>query len=171
MEKFILSMLVRNESGVLTRISGLFGRRGFNIDSLSVGETVNSEISRITIITSGDEYVQNQILKQLEKLHDILYIEIMNKSNTVIRELLLIKVKVPQGKRSEILEAISIFRAKVVDMTPKALTVEITGEESKCEAFLEYLKPFGIAEMTRTGLTAIERGENTIESKLSKESE
>ena len=167
-DKFILTMLVRNEAGVLTRVSGLFARRAFNIDSLSVGETTDPSISRMTIIATGDDYVRQQITKQLEKLHDVLIIEIMDIHNTVVRELLLIKVNIPQGKRSEILEAISIFRAKVVDLTPKSLTVEITGEESKCEAFLEYLKPFGIAEITRTGLTAIERGNETLKNKYKK---
>src|SRR5690554_6268442 len=109
MEKFILSLLVRNEAGVLTRVSGLFARRGFNIDSLSVGETMDSTKSRITITATGDDYVQDQIYKQLEKLHDVLVIEKMDIPNTVIREHLLIKVNVAQGARSEILEAITIF--------------------------------------------------------------
>lgn len=164
-KKFVLSMLVRNESGVLTRISGLFARRGFNIASLSVGETVNSDVSRITIITSGDDQLKDQIVKQLEKLHDIIIVEILDEKKSVLRELLLIKVKVEQGNRSEILEAISIFRAKVVDLTPQSLTVEITGEDAKCDAFLECLKPFGIAEITRTGTTAIARGSDTLKEK------
>lgn len=164
-EKIILSLLVRNEAGVLTRVSGLFARRGFNIDSLSVGETLDPATSRITISATGDDYIQDQIIKQLEKLHDVLIIENMDLHNTVVRELLLIKVNVAQGERSEILEAISIFRAKVIDLTPISLTVEITGEHSKCEAFLEYLKPFGIAELCRTGMTAIGRGSQTINNK------
>lgn len=161
-EKFILSLLVRNESGVLTRVSGMFARRGFNIDSLSVGETLDPLTSRITITATGDDYIQDQIFKQLEKLHDVLIIENMDIHNTVVRELLLIKVNVAQGERSEVLEAISIFRAKVVDLSFTSLTVEITGEKTKCDAFVEYLKPFGIAELCRTGLTAIGRGTDTI---------
>lgn len=160
--KIILSLLVKNESGVLTRISGLFGRRGYNIDSLSVGETDNPQISRITVLATGDEYVKDQILKQLEKLHDVIIVEAMDNEHIVTRELLLIKVNVAQGARSELLEAVSIFRAKVVDLTPTSLTVEITGERSKCEAFVEYLRPFGIAELCRTGITAISRGSGTL---------
>lgn len=161
-EKFIMSMLVKNEAGVLTRVSGLFGRRGFNIDTLSVGETLDNTVSRITISATGDEYVKEQIQLQLEKLHDVIIVESMNLEQTVTRELLMIKVNVAQGERSEILEAISIFRAKVVDLTPTSLTVEITGERAKCNAFLEYLRPFGIAELCRTGITAISRGSETL---------
>ncbi|HHU43707.1 MAG: acetolactate synthase small subunit [Bacillota bacterium] len=165
-ERFVLSLLVRNESGVLTRISGLFARRGFNIDSLSVGETLDKGISRMTITAVGDDYIQTQITRQLEKLHDVLIVEIMDSKNTVEREIMLIKVNVAQGSRTEILEAISIFRAKVVDFSPTSLTVEITGETSKCEAFVEYLKPYGIAELCRTGITAISRGCETLKNKI-----
>ena len=151
MEKFILSLLVRNEAGVLTRVSGLFARRAFNIDSLSVGETMDSSTSRITITATGDEHMQDQIFKQLEKLHDVLVIEKMDLANTVVREHLLIKVNVAQGSRSEILEAIAIFRAKVIDLTPTSLTVEITGDNSKCNAFIEYLKPFWHSRTVQDG--------------------
>ena len=157
-EKYLFSLLVRNESGVLTRISGLFARRGYNIDSLSVGVTEDAAVSRMTITATCDEYMKEQILKQLSKLHDVIIVEAMDLEATVMRELLLIKVNVAQGGRSEILEAISIFRAKVVDLTPESLTVEITGERNKCDAFVEYLRPFGIAELCRTGITAIKRG-------------
>lgn len=156
--KIVLSMLVRNESGVLTRISGLFARRGYNIDSLSVGETEDPQVSRMTVMASGDAYVRDQILKQLEKLHDVVIVEAMDSAKLVTRELILIKVNVAQGDRSELLEAVTIFRAKVVDLTPTSLTVEITGDKSKCEAFVEYLRPYGIAELCRTGITAIGRG-------------
>lgn len=162
-DKIILSMLVRNESGVLTRISGLFARRSYNIDSLSVGETENPKISRITVTATGDEYVEEQILKQLEKLHDVIIVKSGKAESLVIRELLLIKVNVAQGERSELLEAVSIFRAKVVDLTPTSLTMEITGDSGKCEAFVEYLRPFGIAELCRTGFTAIARGSEVLE--------
>lgn len=161
-ERFILSILVNNEAGVLTRVTGLFARRGFNIDSLSVGEIMDNNISRITIEASGDEYIKDQIVKQLNKLHDVLIVEIMDLSNTVVRELLLIKVNTCQGSRSEIMEAVSIFRAKVVDLTPDSLSVEITGECTKCDAFLEYLKPFGVSEICRTGITAIGRGSKIL---------
>ncbi|MGI6137028.1 MAG: acetolactate synthase small subunit [Clostridiales bacterium] len=162
-ERFLMSLLVRNEAGVLTRVSSLFGRRGFNIDSLSVGETLDSKISRITVIATGDEYVKEQIKLQLEKLYDVLTVEILNMKNAVMRELMLIKVRVPQGKRAEILEATSIFRAKVVDITRESLTLEVTGDSSKCNAFLEYMIPFGVVELCRTGLTAVARGGESLE--------
>jgi len=160
--KFLLSILVHNESGVLTRVSGLFARRGYNIESLSVGETEKPDISRITVVAVGGDYERDQIIKQLQKLHDVLILEEMDETAVVSRELMLIKVNISQGKRSEVLEAVSVFRAKVVDLTPLSLTVEITGEQSKCDAFLEYLKPFGVAELTRTGVTAIGRGQDIL---------
>jgi acetolactate synthase-1/3 small subunit len=156
--KFILSLLVSNESGVLTRISGLFARRGFNIDSLSVGETQSPDVSRITILATGGDYIREQIVRQLEKLHDVQVIELMDLHNTVVRELLLLKVRVEQGRRSQVLEAVSVFRAKVIDLHPDFVTVEITGEEAKLEAFLTALVPYEITELCRTGVTAIGRG-------------
>ncbi|MDY0177404.1 MAG: acetolactate synthase small subunit, partial [Lentisphaeria bacterium] len=157
-DEFILSILVNNESGVLTRVSGLFARRGFNIDSLSVGVTQDPKLSRITISASGDDYIKNQILRQLEKLHDVKIVEIMPGNGTVMRELVLIKLNVSQEARVGLMEAVSVFRAKVVDFTNDSLTLEITGERNKCEAFIEYLRPYGVAELCRTGLTAISRG-------------
>ncbi|MEI6579965.1 MAG: acetolactate synthase small subunit [Eubacteriales bacterium] len=160
MEKdhFLLSMLVNNEAGVLTRVSGLFARRGFNIDSLSVGETENPGISRITIMANGDDYFKDQVVLQLEKLHDVKIVELMDMSRTVMRELLLVKFKAEQGSHSKILEAVSIFRAKVVDLSATSISVEITGEKTKLDAFIEYLTPYGISELCRTGVTAIGRG-------------
>ncbi|NLL56319.1 MAG: acetolactate synthase small subunit [Clostridiales bacterium] len=161
-ERIVLSMLVNNEAGVLTRVSGLFARRGFNIDTLSVGVTLDPKVSRITITALGDEYIKEQIRLQLEKLHDVIIIEEMDLESTVMRELLLIKVKVEQGNRREILDATSIFRAKVVDLTPTHLTMEVTGDSSKCNAFLEYMMPFGVEELCRTGITAISRGSKVL---------
>lgn len=162
-ERFLLSMLVNNEAGVLTRISGLFARRGFNIDSLSVGETENPEISRMTIMANGDDYFKEQVVLQLQKLHDVRIVKLMDLSATVMRELLLVKVNaVDQISRSQVLEAVSIFRAKVIDLSPFSLTVEITGEKAKLDAFIEYLKPYGISELCRTGVTAIGRGNNIL---------
>lgn len=161
-EKLIISMLVKNEAGVLTRISGLFARRGFNIDTLSVGETENESISRITVTATGDDYIKDQIYKQLEKLHDVIIVEIMDIKNIIMRELVLIKLNVAQGKRSVIMEAVNIFRAKVVDLSTESLSVEITGDKSKCDAFIEYLKPYGISELCRTGITAMGRGGKTL---------
>ena len=156
--KLILSMLVSNESGVLTRISGLFARRGFNIDSLSVGETQNPRVSRVTIQAAGDEYVQDQIVHQLEKLHDVIVVELMELSNTVTRELLLVKVTAEPATRGQVLDAVTVFRAKVIDLTPATMTMELTGEGTKLDAFIAYLTPLGIIEVCRTGVTAIGRG-------------
>lgn len=156
-DQFVVSVLVANHFGVLTRISGLFSKRGFNIDSLTVGETENPEISRMTIVSTGDEYTKEQIVKQLEKLVDVKTVQLMDTDHTVVRELLMVKVGVEQGKRAEILEAVQIFRAKVVDLSPETLTVEITGDRPKLDAFVEYLRPFGIVETCRTGVTAMGR--------------
>ena len=155
--QFIVSVLVANHFGVLTRISGLFSKRGFNIDSLTVGETENPEISRMTIMSSGDEYTKEQIVKQLEKLVDVKTVQLMDAANTVVRELLMIKLGVEQGKRAEIIEAVQIFRAKVVDLSQQTISVEITGDRPKLDAFVEYLRPFGILEISRTGVTAMGR--------------
>jgi acetolactate synthase-1/3 small subunit len=160
--QFILGILVSNQFGVLTRVSALFARRGFNIDSLSVGETENPEFSRITITTHGDEYLENQVIKQLKKLHDVKKIELMANDDTVIRELLLLKVNVTGETRRNIMDAIEIFRSKVVDLSPKSICIEITGDASKLDAFIDYMKPFGILEICRTGIVAVKRGEDTI---------
>jgi len=162
-DEFILSILVNNEAGVLTRVSGLFARRAFNIDSLSVGVTDDPHISRITIVARGDDYVKNQIIRQLEKLHDVKIVEMMPSICTVMRELVLIKLNISQKSRVGLMEAVSVFRAKVVDLNNDSVTLEITGERSKCDAFVEYLRPLGIAELCRTGLTAISRGRKTLQ--------
>lgn len=161
-DEFILAMLVNNEAGVLTRVSGLFARRAFNIDSLSVGVTDDPRISRITITARGDDYVKTQLVRQLEKLHDVKIVELMPTSSTVTRELVLIKLNIAQKSRAGLMEAVAVFRAKVVDLNNDSVTLEITGERSKCNAFVEYLRPFGIAELCRTGLTAMSRGRKTL---------
>ena len=158
-EGFTLAMLVNNHAGVLTRVSSLFGRRGFNIESLTVGETQNSEVSRMTIRTSGDDRLREQIVRQLEKLHDVLVIEVMDPARTVTRELMLIKLQVGPDKLGLVQEAAKVFRAKIVDLTPTSVTAEITGEKSKLDAFIACLEPYGVKELCRTGLTAIGRGE------------
>lgn len=160
--QFVLGILVSNQFGVLTRVSALFARRGFNIDSLTVGETENPELSRITITTHGDEYLESQILKQIKKLNDVKQIELMTNDETITRELLLLKVRVTNETRQDIMDANGIFRSKVVDLSPKSICIEITGETSKLDAFIEYMKPFGILEICRTGIVAVKRGENTI---------
>ena len=163
--RLILSLLVSNESGVLTRISGLFARRGFNIDSLSVGETENPRESRITIQAAGDEYVRSQIVHQLEKLHDVKTVELMDASQTVLRELLLVKVHANPETRGQVLDAVTVFRAKVIDLTPATMTMELTGEGTKLDAFITYLEPLGIIEVCRTGVTAIGRGGYVLKAK------
>ncbi|NLL45987.1 MAG: acetolactate synthase small subunit [Clostridiales bacterium] len=164
--KFILSILVNNEAGVLTRVASLFSRRGFNIDSLSVGETESSKVSRITISAKGDDYVKEQIVKQLMKLHDVITVELMDLENTVMRELLLVKVASERGELNEIMQAMSIFRAKVIDLSPGSVTLELTGQGSKIDAFIEFLIPYGITELCRTGITAIGRGDYILKNNL-----
>ncbi len=164
-ERLTLALLVRNESGVLTRISGLFARRGFNIDSLSVGETQDPRVSRITVQAAGDDYVRDQLVHQLEKLHDVQVVEQMAPERTVLRELLLVKVRAAPDTRAQALDAVTVFRAKVVDLTPTAMTMELTGEKGKLDAFIDFLEPMGIIEVCRTGVTAIGRGESVLTQK------
>ena len=158
----VIGVIVSNISGVLSRVSGMFTRRGFNIDSLTVGETENSGYSRITIAFNGDEDIRDRILSQLQKLHDVKEVEVLDRKDTVIRELLLIKVRNNAETRQDIMTAVEIFRSKIVDYSPSSLTCELTGETSKVDAFIELVKPYGIMEMCRTGLVAIERGENCL---------
>ncbi len=162
MDQYVIGVIVANVSGVLSRVSGMFTRRGFNIDSLTVGETESSGFSRITIAFHGDEDIKERILQQLQKLHDVREVEVLDSKDTVIRELLLIKVRNKAEIRQDIMTAVEIFRSKIVDYSPAALTCELTGETSKIDAFIELLKPYGIMEMCRTGIVAIERGENCL---------
>ncbi|MBR6792714.1 MAG: acetolactate synthase small subunit [Ruminococcus sp.] len=164
-KKFIIAVLVSNVSGVLSRVSGMFTRRSFNIDSLTVGETESNKFSRITIAFHGDEYIKEQIVKQLQKLQEVKEVEVLDRHETVIRELLLIKVRNSPESRQDIMTAVEIFRSKIVDYSPTALCCELTGESAKIDAFVELLKPYGIIEMCRTGIVAIERGENCLKSK------
>ena len=155
-ERFVISVLVANHSGVLSRVSGMFTRRGFNIDTLTVGETESPEFSRITI--SCDPGICNQIVKQLEKMYDVKTVKVMKQDQTVVRELLLIKINNVADKRQDIMSVVDVFRAKITDYSPEALVIEIRGESSKINAFIELLEPYGIMEMCRTGLVALERG-------------
>ena len=161
-DKFLLSALVANEAGVLTRVSGLFGRRGYNIESLSVGETENPEVSRITIACRGDEYIQDQMVKQLRKLPDVKAVMLMPPESTVARELMLVKVNAELATRAQIHQTVDVFRAKVVDMMPDSMTIEITGEKNKLDAFVSNLIPFGILELCPTGVTAIGRSSTIL---------
>jgi acetolactate synthase-1/3 small subunit len=166
MIRHVLSVLVSNESGVLSRVAGLFSRRGFNIDSLSVGETEVPSISRMTIVAQGNEQVLDQIEKQLNKLHDVLHIKIMPNDDSVYRELLLIKVASSKETRASIIEIADVFRAKIVDVASESLMIEITGDQSKINAFINLLDIYGIKEFTRTGLSALERGNEVIKDYL-----
>ena len=163
--KHTIAVIVENKSGVLTRIAGLFSRRSFNIDSLSVGETQDSRVSRITIQAAGDAYVREQVVHQLEKLHDVKVVELMDPAQTVLRELLLVKVKAEPETRGQVLDAVTVFRAKVIDLTPATMTMELTGEQTKLDAFIAFLAPLGIIELCRTGVTAIGRGDYVLTKK------
>ncbi len=160
--QFVIGVIVSNVSGVLSRVSGMFTRRGFNIDCLTVGETESSEFSRITVVFHGDDDIKHRIIKQLEKLHDVKEVEVLEPRETVIRELLLIKVRNTPSTRQDIMTAVEIFRSKIVDYSTTALVCELTGETSKIDAFVELMKPYGIMEMCRTGMVAIERGDTCL---------
>ncbi|MFQ5867704.1 MAG: acetolactate synthase small subunit [bacterium] len=153
-----VSVLVENKPGVLARISSLFSGRGFNIDSLAVGETEQPDISRMTIVVKGDERILEQVMKQLNKLIDVIKVTDFVEQPHLERDLVLIKVNAGKGKRSEVLEIVDIFRAKIVDVAPNSVIVEITGDEEKILALVNMLKRFGIKEMVRTGIVAMGRG-------------
>jgi len=162
MEKHTVSVLVENQAGVLSKVVGLFSRRGFNIDSLSVGTTADENISRITIEVIGDEQIVEQVGKQLSKLIDVIKIKTLKENETVKRGLMLCKVKTTPKTRTEIIEIANVFRAKIVDIAPTTLTIEMTGTKSKLDAFIEMIKGYGIEEISRTGMTALERGANIL---------
>lgn len=162
MAKHLLSVLVENHAGVLSRVAGLFSRRGFNIDSLAVGVTENPEISRMTIVVDGDDYTVEQVTKQLNKLIDVIKIKQLDKGDTVSRELALIKVTATAANRAEIIQIVEIFRANIVDVSKNTLTIEISGGTQKVAALEDMLKQFGIKEIVRTGTIAIERGNKYI---------
>lgn len=171
MAKHILSVLVENHAGVLSRVAGLFSRRGFNIDSLAVGITENPEVSRMTIVVDGDEHTVEQVSKQLNKLIDVIKIKRLDKHESISRELALIKVSANAATRSEIVQLVEIFRAKIVDVSKSTLTIEASGSEDKVAALEDLLKPFGIKEVVRTGVIAIERGNRIIKITNNEESD
>jgi acetolactate synthase-1/3 small subunit len=152
-----ISVLVENKFGVLTRIAGLFSGRGYNIDTLNVGPTSDPTASRMTIVTRGDDATLEQIVKQLKKLADVMTVQDFREGEYVDRELVLVKVAVSPKTRSEVMQITDIFRGKIVDVQPKSLTIEVTGEESKVEKFLELMKSFGVLGLTRTGKVALPR--------------
>ena len=162
MKKYTIGMLVSNQFGVLTRISGMFARRGFNIDSLVVGVTEDPTRSRMTITMTGEDADRDQIIRQLEKLHDVYVVREMEPSTIVSRELIMIKVAANAQTRQEIIDAVNVFRNKIIDYTPQSLCIELTGEASKIEAFVELMKNYGIIEMCRTGLVALDRGTKSL---------
>ena len=157
-----LSVLVENKPGVLARVSGLFSRRGFNIESLAVGPTENPEVSRMTIVVAVEELPLEQVTKQLNKLFNVIKIVELEQSTAVQRELLLVKVRADNTVRSQVLETVQLFRAKVVDVSPEALTVEATGTSDKIGALLRMLEPYGIRELVQSGMVAVGRGARSI---------
>lgn len=154
----VFSLLVDNNPGVLSRISGLFSRRGYSIDSITAGVTADPRFTRITIVSSGDELILSQIEKQVRKLEDIIEIKVLEPSDSVYRELIMVKVKANKSERSEIISVADIFRAKIVDVEKDSLMVEITGTQSKLDAFLNLLGGYDILELARTGITGLNRG-------------
>lgn len=159
--QFVIAVYVDNQFGVLTRVTSMFTRRGFNIDALTVGETESPAYSRITISLSGDGYAREQLINQLRKLYNVKKVEVLEE-DCIKRELMLIKVKNNSANRSDVLAAVDVYRAKVIDYTTEGMCIEITGDPTKIDAFVELMKPYGILEMCRTGIVALERGSNTL---------
>ena len=159
--KFIIAVYVDNKAGVLTRVTGMFTRRGFNIDTLTVGETERKEYSRITICLRGDANAKEQLVNQLKKLVVVKKVEVLE-DEPIKRELMLIKVKNDSASRSEIMTAVDVFRASVIDYSPEGMCIEVTGNPSKIDAFVKLMQPFGILEMCRTGIVALDRGTQTL---------
>jgi len=162
--KHTVAVLVENKPGVLTRVAGLFSRRGFNIESLAVGVTENPDTSRMTIVVSGDDNVLEQVMKQLNKLIDVIRVSDIPPEDSVSRELALIKVGVDSTTRAEVMQIVDIFRAKIVDVGSKSLIVEVTGDESKINAIEQLLRQFGVKEIVRTGKVAMNRGAKVVQS-------
>lgn len=160
--QYTIGALVSNKSGVLTRISGLFARRGYNIESLCVCATEDPDLSRMTIILNGDEYLLYQMIKQMDKLEDVKKIGCANELDCVYRDLMLVKVNAAPETRNEIVQITEIYKAKVVDLSPDSMILEITGAPDKLDAFLKVIEPYGILEMQRTGVTVLARGVHTL---------
>lgn len=160
--KHTLSLLVDNEPGVLSRVAGLFSGRGFNIESLCVAETLDPKVSCITLVTSGDEKIMEQIIKQLRKLINVIKVMDLSEMESVYREMALVKVKADPSSRAEILRIVDIFRGKVVDVSPNDYTIEVTGDEKKLWAIIDLLKSFNIKEIVRTGSVAMARSKKTL---------
>jgi acetolactate synthase I/III small subunit len=170
MSRHTLSVLVENKPGVLARIAGLFSRRGFNIDSLAVGPTEHPDISRMTILVNVEELPLEQVTKQLNKLVEVIKIVELEQSTSVQRELLLVKVAADKSTRSHVLETVQLFRAKVVDVAPDAVTIEATGSTDKLEALLRVLEPYGVRELVQSGMVAVGRGSRSMTDRSSRPS-
>ncbi len=157
-----LSVLVENKPGVLARVAALFSRRGFNIESLAVGQTEDPGVSRMTIVVSVEGLVLEQVTKQLNKLVNVLKIVELEPETSVARELMMVKVRADLETRSHVLEMVNLFRAKVIDVAPETVTIEVTGDQGKLDAFLKVLEPFGIKEIVQSGMVAVGRGGKSI---------
>ena len=162
MNKKVLSVLVDNTSGVLNRVAGLFSRRGYNIDSLTVGETENPKYSRMTIVVTGDDDILEQIVKQITKLEDVRRVDVLEPSDSVTRELILVKTKAEPAQRQQVISIKEIFRANIVDVAKDSLMIEITGSQSKLKAFLSLVEDYEILELVRTGITGLSRGSKDV---------
>jgi acetolactate synthase I/III small subunit len=160
--KHTIAVIVENKSGVLTRIAGLFSRRSFNIDSLSVGATDNPEYSRMTITVHGDRDVLEQVIKQLSKLINVIRVSELDAGESVERELAIIKVSADKESRSEIMQIVNIFRAKIIDVSQRSMIIEVTGDEEKVDAMVQLLRQFGIKEIARTGKVSMVRGARVV---------
>jgi len=162
MKKQVFSLLVNNNTGLLSRVAGLFSRRGYNIDSITSGTTMNKSLTRITVVATGDVQILLQIEKQLAKLEDVVDIKILKDGESVCRELIMLKVKADAAQRAEIVAVADIFRAKIVDVETESLMLEMTGNLSKVEAFLNLMSAYEILELARTGITGISRGADGV---------
>ena len=162
MKKRVLSLLVDNTSGVLSRVAGLFSRRGYNIDSLTVGETADPRYSRMTVVVNGDEMILDQITKQLAKLVDVVDIKRLEDGESVTRELVLVKIRVDKENRQDVVSITNIFRANIIDVSVDSLIIELTGTQSKIEAFINLLEEYEILELARTGMTGLSRGAEDV---------
>ena len=168
MTHHVLSLLVEDKPGLLTRVAGLFARRGYNIHSLAVGTTEVEGLSRITLVVDVADSPLEQVTKQLNKLINVLKIVELEPGQSVQREHMLVKVRIDQNTRSQILEAVNLFRARVVDVAPDSLVIEVTGDTAKCQAFIKVLEPFGIKELVQSGILAMGRGSKSITEKVLK---
>ena len=162
MQRKVFSLLVNNNAGLLSRVAGLFSRRGYTIDSITSGATMDDRVTRITVVATGDDQILSQIEKQLAKLEDVIDIKILTDGESVYRELILVKVKADASQRSELISIADIFRAKVVDVEEDSLMFEMTGTTSKITAFLKLMTTYGVLELARTGITGLSRGTDGV---------